>query len=83
MLPQTTLRTGFYNVNDVMALLDVSKSKAYQVMQDLNNELEKKGYHKPKAGLVSKKYFHEKFYCDFDPGVLEQQGGMTDAAKAV
>ncbi|XWX62826.1 transcriptional regulator [Desulfitobacterium sp. AusDCA] len=54
---------AFYQVNDVMDLLGVSKSKAYKIIQDLNKELKKKGYITV-AGKVPKKYFLEKFYCD-------------------
>ncbi len=54
---------AFYQVEDVMALLGVSKSKAYKIMQTLNKELNKKGYITV-AGKVPKKYFSEKFYCD-------------------
>ena len=54
---------AFYQVNDVMALLGVSKSKAYKIIQDLNVELKKKGYIVV-AGKVPKKFFREKFYCD-------------------
>lgn len=54
---------AFFQVEDVMALLGVSKSKAYKIIQSLNKELSKKGYITV-AGKVPKKYFCEKFYCD-------------------
>ena len=55
----------FYTVVDVMALLGVSRSKAYKIIQNLNKELDKKGYITI-AGKVPKKYFSEKFYCDMN-----------------
>jgi hypothetical protein len=56
---------AFYRVEDIMALLGVSKSKAYKIIQDLNKELSRKGYITV-AGKVPKKYFCEKFYCDMN-----------------
>lgn len=56
---------AFYQVEDVMTLLGVSKSKAYKIMQSLNKELNKKGFITV-AGKVPKKYFCEKFYCDMN-----------------
>lgn len=63
---------AFYQVEEVMSLLGVSKSKAYKIMQDLNKDLKKKGYITV-AGKVPKKFFREKFYCDaIDIGAQEQ-----------
>lgn len=53
----------FYRVADVMDILGVSKSKAYQVMQSLNNELEKMGFI-TLSGKIPKKFFRERLYCD-------------------
>lgn len=41
--------------------LDISLSKAYQIIRLLNNELKKKDYI-TLSGKVSRKYFNEKFY---------------------
>lgn len=49
------------NVHEVMELLQVSESKAYNVIKQLNTELKEKGYITI-AGKVSRKYFNEKFY---------------------
>lgn len=54
-----------YLVNDVMKILGVSKSKAYKVIQDMNEELKEKGYFVI-AGKVPKKYFEERFYFQSD-----------------
>ncbi len=50
-----------YLVKDVMKILGVSKSKAYKVIQDMNEELKEKGYFII-AGKVPKTYFEERFY---------------------
>lgn len=63
---------AFYRVEDIMALLGVSKSKAYKIMQQLNKELCKKGFITV-AGKVPKKYFCEKFYCDISDIQAQEQ----------
>lgn len=47
---------------DVAKLLNVSKSRAYKIMQQLNNELKNKGKIVT-AGRISKKYLEERLYC--------------------
>lgn len=49
------------NVKDVMAALEVSESKAYGIIKQLNSELSAKGYITI-PGKVSKAYFEEKLY---------------------
>ena len=49
------------NVRDVMAALEVSESKAYGIIKQLNGELAAKGYITI-PGKVSKVYFEEKLY---------------------
>jgi len=49
------------NVRDVMAALEVSESKAYNIIKRLNGELAAKGYITI-PGKVSKAYFEEKLY---------------------
>jgi len=44
-----------------MNILDVSQSKAYQIMVRINKELEAEGY-ETIAGRVSEARFWEKFY---------------------
>ena len=56
----------FLKVDDVMQILGISKSAAYNIMRQLNNELKEKGY-AVICGKISRKYFEERFY------------GMTDA----
>ena len=51
----------FLTVNDVMQILGISKSAAYNIMRQLNNELKEKGYVVIR-GKISLKYFEERFY---------------------
>ena len=51
----------FYNVHDVMNILNVGKTKAYKVMAELNAELTEKGF-MVVNGKVSRAYFKKRFY---------------------
>lgn len=51
----------FYNVQDVMEILGVGRSKAYEIIKKLNGELADQGYFTV-GGKVSKKYFDQRFY---------------------
>ena len=51
----------FYNVHDVMNILNVGKTKAYNVMAELNAELTEKGF-MVVNGKVSRAYFKKRFY---------------------
>lgn len=57
----TTANRSFYRVEDVMEMLEVKETKAYQIMRQLNDELKQKGK-LTVAGRVSKKYFDERMY---------------------
>ena len=46
---------------EVRNLLNISRSAAYKIIRNLNEELEKKGYITIK-GRISREYFKEKFY---------------------
>lgn len=48
-------------VEEVQEQLCVSRAFAYNIIRDLNKELEAKGF-KVINGRVSRKYFNEKFY---------------------
>ncbi|WP_304341116.1 transcriptional regulator [Metaclostridioides mangenotii] len=50
----------FYTVTDVMGLLHVKESKAYDIIKDLNTELKAKDYYVVKA-RVPRKYFDKRF----------------------
>lgn len=49
----------FYGVEDVSRILGVSKSKAYKVIKEINDELSRLGLI-TLHGKVSKRYFNEK-----------------------
>lgn len=58
---------NFLNVDEVAAILGVSKPCAYKQIKLINDEMNKKGYHTV-AGKVNRKYFCEKFYIEIDLG---------------
>lgn len=51
----------FLKVEDVMQILDISKSVAYKIMRQMNDKLVKKGYAVIR-GKISRKCFEERFY---------------------
>lgn len=51
----------FITAKEVAELLGISKSKAYAIIRELNEELSAKGFITV-AGGVSRKFFEEKFY---------------------
>lgn len=54
-------KTTLINANEVAEILGTSKSHAYKLVQQLNDELKKQGYIVI-AGKVSRAYFEEKIY---------------------
>lgn len=57
-----TPESKYMRAEDVAALLDISKSTAYKIMQQLNKELEAKGKITV-SGRVSRRYIMERLYC--------------------
>lgn len=51
----------YVKVREVMQLCEVSESRAYRIMQQLNKELEAQGF-VTTAGRVSRKYLMERLY---------------------
>ncbi len=51
----------FITVAEIKDVLDVSESKAYRIVRDLNEELKQKGF-MVIPGRVSRQYFNERFY---------------------
>ena len=51
----------FYTADDIMRILCIGKSKAYDIITELNNELHTLGY-RTCRGRVNKKFF-DKRYC--------------------
>lgn len=52
----------FFTVDDVIAILGISKSTAYREIRKLNDELKHKGFITI-SGKVPVKYFLERLYC--------------------
>lgn len=53
-----------YDVNDVMTMLDCSKSYAYNIIKKLRNEIEQLGYlNIVPAGKIQKSYFDKRLIC--------------------
>ncbi len=52
-------------VDDVKRILGISKSHAYKVIRELNEELMQLGFYTVR-GKVSTKYFNEKYYGILD-----------------
>ena len=52
----------FFAVDDVIAILGISKSTAYREIKKLNDELRAKGYITI-SGKIPVKYFMERLYC--------------------
>ncbi|MDY4838743.1 MAG: DNA-binding protein [Lachnospiraceae bacterium] len=50
----------FISAQEVADMLGISKSKAYRIVRELNEELEAKGFITV-AGRVSRKFFEEKY----------------------
>lgn len=55
------IKTALINAKEVAEILGTSKSHAYKVVQQVNDELRNKGYIVI-AGKVSRAYFEEKIY---------------------
>lgn len=51
----------YYDASDIAEMLNVSKSKAYEIIRQLNTELESKGF-LILSGKVSAAYFKERWY---------------------
>lgn len=52
----------YLRVGEVAEILDVSESRAYKIMHQLNQELKKQGKIVT-AGRISRKYLLERIYC--------------------
>lgn len=51
----------FYTAKDIQSMLGISRSKAYDLVKNLNSELEGKGY-LVIPGKIPKKYLAERCY---------------------
>ncbi len=56
----------YINANDIMDILGIGRSKAYEIVRQMNQELEADGYNIIK-GKVPVRYFQKKFYgCELE-----------------
>lgn len=55
-------KTKYMRVKEVMQELEVSESRAYKIIRELNEELKKQGKITT-TGRVSRKYLEERLYC--------------------
>lgn len=51
----------YYTAKEVMDILGISRSKAYKLVKELNEELSAEGYIVT-AGKISKKFLNERLY---------------------
>ena len=56
----TTTRL-FYTAEEVQEMLGVSRGKAYQIVRELNDQLEAQGFI-VLSGKIPKQFFNEHFY---------------------
>ena len=55
------MRAQFISAEEVQQILNVSRSKSYQIIRELNRELKSMGYHTI-AGKYPVQFFKQKFY---------------------
>lgn len=55
------MRAQFITANEVAEVMGISRSKAYQIVRDLNKELKQMGYITV-AGKCPVQFFKQKFY---------------------
>lgn len=55
------MRAQYITVDEVSKALGISKSKSYQIIRSLNNELKQMGYITV-SGKCQVQYFKQKFY---------------------
>lgn len=55
------INVSYITANDIMEILGVGRSKAYEIVRVMNEELENAGYNIIK-GKVPVRYFQKKYY---------------------
>ena len=68
-----TMRAQFITASEVAEIMGISRSKAYQIVREMNRELKSQGY-LTVAGKCPAQYFKQKFYGFQIPGG-ERNGG--------
>jgi sugar-specific transcriptional regulator TrmB len=59
------MKKMYFTAQEISELIGVSRSQAYKIIQNLNVELEAKGFITVQ-GKIPKKYFAERYYGDID-----------------
>ena len=68
-----TMRAQFITAAEVAEIMGVSRSKAYQIVREMNRELKSQGY-LTVAGKCPAQYFKQKFYGFQIPGGERKDG---------
>lgn len=55
------VKVSYITANEIMEILGVGRSKAYEIVRTMNGELEEAGYNVIK-GKVPVRYFQKKYY---------------------
>ena len=55
------IKVSYITANEIMEILGIGRSKAYDVVREMNQELENAGYNVIK-GKVPVRYFQKKYY---------------------
>jgi len=63
----------FYTADDVAEIMQISKPKAYEIIRELNGELEKMGYLTVR-GRINSTFFHKK--TDYQKEVVMDNAGF-------
>ncbi|MBR3308721.1 MAG: DNA-binding protein [Lachnospiraceae bacterium] len=63
----------FYTADDVAEIMQISKPKAYEIIRELNGELEKMGYLTVR-GRINSSFFHKK--TDYQKEVVMDDAGF-------
>ncbi len=60
------INVPYITANEIMGILGIGRSKAYEIVRQMNEELEKAGYNVIK-GKVPVRYFQKKYYgCEMN-----------------
>ncbi len=69
------MRAQFITASEVAEIMGISRSKAYQIVREMNRELKSQGY-LTVAGKCPAQYFKQKFYGFQIPGGERNDGKM-------
>ena len=67
------MRAQFITASEVAEIMGISRSKAYQIVREMNRELKSQGY-LTVAGKWPAQYFKQKFYGFQIPGGERNDG---------